>query len=134
MASIRKEAVVQVPSFELWASLRDVANVVDLFPGILTASELASKDERVVTFSNGLVIRERIVDVDESSRRVVYSALGEGFTHHNASMQVIPLTAEASRFTWITDFLPHDAFSFFEPFIEEGLRCFEQRWKQEVRV
>jgi carbon monoxide dehydrogenase subunit G len=134
MASIRRELVVDVPPDEVWTSLRDVGNVAELFPGILTSSVLAAEDERVVTFANGLVVRERIVDVDETSRRIVYSAQGEGFTHHNASMQIIARTAQASRFIWITDFLPHDARSALEPLIDEGMRCFEQRWKLEARV
>jgi hypothetical protein len=45
-------------------------------------------DARIVTFANGLVVRELIVDVDDGARRLVWSATGGTLTHHNASLQI----------------------------------------------
>ena len=134
MGSIRREAILDVPARDVWAGLREVGKAAEMFPGILTACELRRDDERVVTFANGLVVVERIIGVDDQNRRMAYSAQVDGFAHHNASMEVLPLADNMSRFIWITDFLPDDARSFAEPLIEEGIRCFEQRWKQEARV
>jgi uncharacterized protein YndB with AHSA1/START domain len=128
MGSIRKEVVVNAPVGEVWRALRDVANAADLFPGILTDSRLEDGDRRMVTFANGLVVTERILDVDDVHRRVAYSAVNDNFTHHSASMEVTDAGEDSTRFVWITDFLPHEATAFFEPFIEEGTRCFERRW------
>jgi carbon monoxide dehydrogenase subunit G len=129
MGSIYREVVVRAPLSDVWSAVRDVAEAADLFPGILTASRLQGKDERVVTFSNGLVVTERIVDVDDEHRRVAYSALGENFEHHSASMQVSDGGGDATRFIWITDFLPNDAISLLEPLIDEGMRSFQRRWE-----
>ena len=65
-------------------------------------------DARVVTFANGLVLRERIVDIDDSARRMVYASVGGRATHHQASMQVFAAEGGNSRLVWITDVLPVD--------------------------
>jgi hypothetical protein len=75
---------------------------------------------RVVTFANGLVVRERIVAVDDGRRRVAYAALREGLVHHSASMQVFAEGAGSSRFVWISDFLPDDLAASFAPLIDQG--------------
>lgn len=51
MASLYRDIVVEAPLAEVWRALSDVGNAADLFPGILTASEMRNAQERVVTFS-----------------------------------------------------------------------------------
>lgn len=63
---------------------------------------------RMVTFANGMVAREVIVDLDEAAQRLVYSVRIERLTHHNASFQVLR-EGEGSRLVWIADVLPHEA-------------------------
>ena len=46
---------------------------------------LEHDDTRVVTFANGLVVHERIVDVDDDARRLAYTVLDGPFTHHHAT-------------------------------------------------
>jgi len=46
---------------------------------------------RVVTFGNGMVARELIVDCDDAARRLAWSVIGGRMTHHNASAQVVPI-------------------------------------------
>jgi len=41
-----------------------------------------------VNFRNGMVVREPIVDIDDTARRLVWSAIGGSPTHYNASPQV----------------------------------------------
>jgi carbon monoxide dehydrogenase subunit G len=88
MASIIKAIELEAPAQAAWAMLRDVGAADKAFPGVLTDSRLDS-DVRTVTFSNGAVIKERIVDVDEAARRVAYAVIEGRFSHHNASMQVL---------------------------------------------
>src|SRR5262245_61392866 len=45
-------------------------------------------DARIVTFGNGMVLREPIIAINEDIRRFVWSAEGGPFTHYNASLQV----------------------------------------------
>jgi uncharacterized protein YndB with AHSA1/START domain len=119
MASIHKEVAVAAPAEEVWAALRDVANPHRLFRGVLADARLEG-DARVVTFANGLVVRERIVAVDDGRRRIAYAAMREGLVHHSASMQVFAEGAGSSRFVWISDFLPDEAAAAIGPLIDAG--------------
>ena len=90
---------------------------------MLSDSLLESHDVRVATFANGLVVKEQIVDIDPDLRRIAYTVLGETFQHHNASMQVTAEGANACRFVWITDVLPHSAADQVRPLMEAGARA-----------
>ena len=46
-------------------------------------------DVRVITFGNGMVVREKLVGIDDAARRVAYTVVGGGAAHHNASAQVM---------------------------------------------
>lgn len=59
-----------------------------------------------MTFANGLVVRELIVDLDDETRRFSYAATGGRTSHHNASIQVLPEGKDQCRLVWITDLLP----------------------------
>ncbi|HEY7201414.1 MAG TPA: SRPBCC family protein, partial [Candidatus Dormibacteraeota bacterium] len=64
-------------------------------------------DDRIVTFFNGAVVRELLVDRDDEARRLVWSVVDGPYTHHNASAQVFAGPDGGSRFVWIADLLPH---------------------------
>src|SRR5262247_4414449 len=107
MASIRKEIPLEVPAEYAWAALRDVGALhTRLVPGFVVDTKLED-GARVVTFGNGLVARELIVDLDDDARRIVWSVVGGSFTHHNASVQVFDDGRGGSRLIWIADLLPH---------------------------
>ncbi len=74
----------------------------------------------MVTFGNGLVVRELIVDLDDEGQ-LVWSAVGGQMTHHNASAQVFPDGEGYSRFVWIADLLPHELASAVGAMMEQGL-------------
>src|SRR5207249_8328215 len=108
MASIRKEILLESSAENVWAAVRDVGALhTRLVPGFVVDTRL-EEGARVVTFGNGMVVRELIVDVDDAARRVAWSAVGGGMTHHNASAQVFPDGASGCRFVWIADLLPHE--------------------------
>ena len=68
MASIRKEVVINAKPETAWAALRDVGALhTRLVPGFVVDTKLED-GARVVTFANGMVARELIVDVDEIGR------------------------------------------------------------------
>ena len=125
MASIIKDVPLAVSAEQAWALLRDPGAAHRAFPGVL-ADCVRDGDERVVTFANGMVLRERILSVDETHRRVAYAALGEHFVHHSASMQIIPDGAARSRFFWASDFLPEEVGAQMLPLIEQGCAAFRQ--------
>ena len=121
MASIRREAHIDARPETAWEALRDVGAVHRrLAPGFVTDVRLED-GARIVTFGNGLVARELIVDVDEESRRVAWSVVGGVMTHHNASAQVFPDGAGGCRFVWIADLLPNEVAPRIAGMIEQGL-------------
>jgi Polyketide cyclase / dehydrase and lipid transport len=79
-----------------------------LLPGRVTGTRIEG-DVRTLTFPNGAVVRELIVDIDDEARRLAYAVV-EGaqmrLSHHHASFQVFA-EGEHSRLVWITDVLPH---------------------------
>ncbi len=108
MASLRIERDLAVSFETAWAAWRNVGAAPELFAGVLVDGQWDGRI-RTVTFANGMVVRERILDVDDNNRRVAYTVLDEIFEHHSASMQIVPDGEERCRFIWISDFLPANA-------------------------
>ena len=123
MASVIIEATLKASVGKAWAMLRDVAAADRAFPGVLVSSRLEG-DVRTVTFGNGTVVRERIVDVDEARRRIAYAVIEGRFSHHSASMQIIAEGPDRSRFVWVSDFLPDDAGPIVRALAEQGAEAF----------
>ena len=126
MASIHREVLIHAGAAEVWDAIRDVgAPHKRLAPGFLVDT-LLEGDARVVTFANGLVARELIVDIDDQARRLVWAVVGGRLTHHNASLQVFPDGEERCRVVWIADLLPHELASTIGGLIEQGLGVMQQ--------
>ena len=108
MASIRKEIPLEVSADHAWAALRDIGALHHrLVPGFVVDTKLED-GARVVTFGNGMVVRELIVDLDDESRRLAWSARGGQLSHHNASAQIFAEGASRCRLVWIADLLPNE--------------------------
>jgi carbon monoxide dehydrogenase subunit G len=123
MASIHREVVIDAAPEQVWDALRDVGALHErLCPGFVTDVKL-EPGARVVTFGNGLVAREVIVDLDEPARRLAWSASGGRLTHHNASAQVFAEGAGRTRFVWIADLLPNEMAPAITAMIEAGLEA-----------
>jgi len=123
MASVHREIVIERPASEVWAALADVGALhTRLAPGFVTDCRL-EPGARVVTFANGLVARELIVDVDDDRRRVAWSVVGGRLSHHNASAQVFDDGGSATRFVWIADFLPDEHAPAIAAMIEQGMKA-----------
>ena len=132
MASIRREIVTSAASYSVWDAIRDVGALhTRLVPGFVVDTRLES-GARVVTFGNGMVIKEPIVTFDDEARRLVWSAEGGPLTHYNASVQVFA-EGNGSRVVWIADFLPHEAAALVGPMIEEGMAAMKKTLEGETR-
>ncbi len=131
MASIHREISIAAPPDRVWDALRDLGAIhTRLARGFVTDVKL-EPGARMVTFANGMVIRELIVDVDERTRRVVWSATGGRLMHHNASAQVFAVDDQNTRFVWIADLLPHEAASGMAEMIDLGIRAIKQTLEQD---
>ena len=134
MASIRKEMTIDVPPEQLWAAMRDVGALhTRLGAGFVTDCRMDG-DARTVTFANGMVAREVIVDVDERDRRVAWAAVGGRLTHHNASTQVFDASPGRSRVVWIADLLPNELAPAIEAMIEQGVAAMKRTLERAVPV
>src|SRR5438034_4970536 len=121
MASIHQEILLRAPPEAVWDVVRDVGAVHTRFaPGFVTDTVLGDGD-RMVTFANGMVVREVIVDVDDKARRLAYSARSERLSHHNASFQVLP-EGSGSLLVWIADVLPPEAAEMVAGMMETGIQ------------
>jgi hypothetical protein len=76
---------------------------------------------RIVTFANGMSLRELLVGVEDEERRLVWSAQSDAWHHHNASLQVMDLGNGQSRTTWVADVLPDEAGAMIATIMEMGL-------------
>jgi carbon monoxide dehydrogenase subunit G len=126
MASIRKEFIIEASADTVWDAVRDVGQVHKrLVPSVLTDARLED-GARLVSFANGMVVRELIVDLDDEQRRFAYAAIGGRTAHHNASIQVVPVDERRCRLVWITDLLPDAMASQISALVEEGARAMKQ--------
>jgi hypothetical protein len=126
MASIHQQTTVEIDADTAWAAIRQVGEAHTLFAPVLTAARLHG-DTRTVTFANGMVVRERILDVDDERKRVAYTVLdGAGMAYHHASMQIVEAGAGRSQFVWVTDFLPAELAETLTPLIEQGTRALKR--------
>src|SRR5207247_1338412 len=71
-----------------------------LVPGFVTDCRLDGP-VRVVTFFTGTVARELLVDLDDQTRRLVWSIVGGASEHHHASAQAVPVGVARTRSVWI---------------------------------
>ena len=122
MASIRKEILIDARPEKVWDAIRDVGALHErLVPGFVVDTRLED-GARVVTFGNGVVARELIVDLDEAARRLVWAVVGSPrLTHHNASVQVFADGERRSRVVWIADVLPDEIAGYMAGLLDQGL-------------
>src|SRR2546425_12552696 len=120
MASIRKEIPLDARAEDVWNAVRDIGALhTRLVPGFVTDTKL-EPGARIVTFGNGMVVRELIVDLDDQARRLVWSAVGGRLTHHNASVQVFAEGAGRTRLVWTADLLPNELAGDIRAMIEQA--------------
>jgi carbon monoxide dehydrogenase subunit G len=121
MASIHREVLVDADPKEAWDAIRDVGAVhTRLAPGFVVDTRLED-GARTVTFGNGLVARELIVDIDDEVRRLVWAVVGGRMTHHNASLQVFADGNRRSRVVWIADLLPNELAGYIGGLMDQGM-------------
>ncbi|MCK1336763.1 hypothetical protein ACVWWG_002448 [Bradyrhizobium sp. LB7.2] len=108
MASIHNDIPLPASAHDVWDAVRDFGALHQrLAPGFVTACTIDG-DARVVTFANGSVAREVLVDCDDARQRLVYAINSERLKHYSASVQVIAEGDARCRLVWIIDMLPNE--------------------------
>jgi hypothetical protein len=120
MASVRKEFLVRVPIEAAWAAWRDLGAVhLRLARGFVVDCRMDGAD-RIVTFANGFVAREVIVDVDDARHRLAYSARSERLAHHHATFELSDDGGDGTRVLWVADVLPDSAAASVDTMMQAG--------------
>jgi hypothetical protein len=121
MASVRKEMTISARPETVWAAIRDVGAIHErLAKGFVVDTRLDG-EARIVTFANGMVLRERIVAVDDEARRLVWAAVSPQIEHHNGALQVFAEGADRARVLWIADLLPNERAPIVDGMMEQGM-------------
>jgi hypothetical protein len=129
MASIHREITVNATARTVWEALADVGAVhTRLAPGFV-ADVRMDGDTRVVTFANGLVARELIVDIDPGARRLAYAVIDGRPRFHHASFQVFE-AGDGCRIVWIADLLPAALAATIAAMMDQGLAAMRNRLEQ----
>lgn len=134
MASITKDIPIDAPAEHVWDALRDFGAVhTRLAPGFVTDTKLDG-DARIVTFANGTVARETLVDCDDRRQRLVYAIRSERLQQHSASAQVFAESSGRCRVLWITDVLPHEVASYIDAQMELGAAAMQAALAQSAKA
>jgi hypothetical protein len=120
MATLREEVRVNTPADRVWDAARDLGALhTRLVPGFVTNTVLDG-DARIVTFGNGMVVREPIVSVDDERRRLAWTATGASTTHYNAVLEVFA-DGDGCRVVWTIDLLPNSVAPTISAMQRQGL-------------
>lgn len=127
MASIHKDIIIDAGPHDVWDAVRDFGAVHQrLVPGFVLDSRLDG-DARIVTFSNGTVARELLVDCDDERRRLVYAVVSERIKQHSASVQVTAEPDGRSRLSWIVDVLPHEIAPYIDAQMDQAALAMQKK-------
>jgi hypothetical protein len=133
MASIRKEILIDASPEDVWDAVRDWGALHErLVPGFVLDTRLDGED-RIVTFANGMVLREVLVDLDDESRRLVWSVIDGPYTHHNGVTQVFSEGEGHARFVWSADLLPNKLAAPTAKAMEEGTSVVKKTMEAQVQ-
>lgn len=126
MASIRKEVVLDAAPVVVWAALRDWGALHQrLAPGFVADTRLDGND-RIVTFANGSVVREVLIDLDDDAYRLAWTIVDGPYAHHNGVAQVFAEDEHLARFVWTTDLLPNALAPRTAEMMEQGTNAIKQ--------
>jgi hypothetical protein len=121
MAMICKEIVIRVDAATVRDAVRDIGALhTRLVPGFVTNTQLES-GARLVTFGNGQVVRELIVDIDDYERRLAWAIVDSPLQHYSASAQIFGNDPHSCRFVWIANVLPNEVAETVAAMIDKGL-------------
>ena len=119
MATLRETLRLRSPAAAVWDAVRDVGELHRrLVPGFVTEARL-EQGARVITFVNGITVREEIVSVDDGSRRLAYAIPRGRFLHYQGTVDVEEDGA-GSRLVWTVDLLPDEAADGIRAMMHQG--------------
>ena len=123
MATVRKSITIAKAADAIWDAVSDAGQLhTRVAPGMVTNTTLENNGNvRIVTFGNGMVLKEYMISNDADAMRLAWSAESEQWTHHNASLQIFAVGEDQCEAVWTADVLPHAAGTLMEQFLTAGL-------------
>lgn len=134
-ATIRTEIYVDVPPEVAWAAIRDVGAVHTRQARGFVVDTVLQDDVRTVTFVKGInppVVKERIISIDDETRRLAYGAIETRAAFHSASLQVLA-EGSGSRLVWISDILPAAFKDLVRGNMELGMAAMKKTLEEDAR-
>ena len=129
MATLHKEIHIEARPEAIWDAARDVGALhTRLVPGFVVDTQLEG-NVRIVTFGNGMVVRELIISVDDQRRRLAWTAIGGRTTHYNAVLEVLA-DRSGTRVVWATDLLPDEMAEAVATMQENGLAAMKETFER----
>jgi hypothetical protein len=120
MASIVKRIETVAPVEVVWSAIRDIGALhTRLVPGFVTDTVLDG-DARIVTFANGLVMREPIITIDDEHRRLVWSVDDGPPDHYNGAAHAIEQPDGTTVVVWTADFKPDELTAVIDEMMTAG--------------
>ena len=136
MASIRLAIPLAAPAADVWSALADAGAVHERLARGFVVDTRLDGDCRIVTFDNGLIARELLVDVDDTAHRIAYAVVESslGLRHHHASMEVVAEGDRRSRLLWIADVAPDAAAPAVTEFMRLGADAIRRTFEEGDRM
>src|SRR5262245_24608564 len=129
MATLHKEIHIEARPEAIWDAARDLGALhTRLVPGFVVNTQLEG-NARIVTFGNGMVVREPIISVDDQRRRLAWTAIGGRTTHYNAVLEVLA-DHSGTRVVWTTDLLPDEMADPVAAMQENGLAAMKATFER----
>ena len=126
MASIHKDIPIDADPDDVWAAVRDFGAVHQrLAPGFVTDARLDG-EARIVTFHNGTVACELLVDCDDARRRLAYAIINERVKHYSASIQITADGETRTRMIWTVDVLPNKIAPYIADQMDQGVLAMQK--------
>src|SRR6185312_3646253 len=126
MGTIRSEIKTRAKPSEVWSAIRDIGALhTRLVPGFVADTKL-EPGARVVTFVNGVTLREPIVTLDDEARRLVWTHEGGRARHYNGALEVSEAAGGLTSVVWTADFLPDDIGGYMAQAIEAGMAAMQR--------
>ncbi len=127
MVSLRKQRSIDVEPAVAWTALSDWSGLRErLVPGFVVDVRMDGAD-RVLTFFNDLVLRERQVGLSETHRRLVWTVVEGGpFTHYNGAAEILTNPDGTTQFIWTSDLLPDELEADMSAMMERGMDIIKQ--------
>src|ERR1700745_699587 len=126
MASIHKDIPIDAHPGEVWDAVRDFGAVHRRLVQAFVLDARLDGDARIVTFANGTVARELLVDCDDERRRLVYAVASERLQQHSASGQLVADGEARCRMLWTVDLLPHEIAPYTSSQMDQGALAMQQ--------